>query len=98
MTGVPLNSRLPLDEDDVSFVFEDLHRGRSVVPPYDVPGRPVLLRWDIDAPLTLENCVVMDAKEAELHVNDGRGRWPPEVQEAVDRRRKEIELWRSWVM
>ncbi|KAF7328123.1 tRNA threonylcarbamoyladenosine dehydratase [Mycena venus] len=29
-----LVSRIPLDEDDVALLFEDVHRGRSVVPPH----------------------------------------------------------------
>lgn len=61
------NSKLPIDEDDVALVFEDLHRGRSVIPPHAVPSRPVLIRWDPQLPLTTENCVVMEHAEAERH-------------------------------
>ena len=91
-------SRLPIDEDDVAFIFEDLHRGRSVVPPHNVPSRPVLLRWDIECPLTLENCVVMDTPEADKHVKEGRGIWGEETRKVVEERQKEIKRWREWVL
>ena len=91
-------SRLPIDEDDVAFIFEDLHRGRSVVPPHNVPSRPVLLRWDNESPLTLENCVVMDTPEADKHVKEGRERWGEETRNVVAERQKEIKRWREWVL
>lgn len=62
-----INSKLSIDEDDVALIFEDLHRGRSVIPPHDVPSRPVLVRWDSEVPLTAENCVVMEHADAEKH-------------------------------
>ena len=65
-----LDSRLPIDEDDVAFIFEDIHRGRSIIPPYPVPVRPSLIRWDPLQPLTLENIVVMEFKEAEKHIKE----------------------------
>ncbi|KAJ3488132.1 hypothetical protein NLI96_g3067 [Meripilus lineatus] len=69
LSGHSIN-RLPIDEDDVAFIFEDIHRGRSIVPPYPVPVRPALIRWDPSRPLTLENVVVMEFKEAERHMKE----------------------------
>lgn len=63
-------SKLPLDEDDVSFLLEDLHRGRSVLPPHLVPTRPTLVRWDPAAPVTPENVVVMEHADAERHMRE----------------------------
>ena len=40
------------------------------MPPYPVPVRPALIRWDPSRPLTLENVVVMEFKEAEKHVKE----------------------------
>ncbi|KAJ7210837.1 ubiquitin-protein ligase molybdopterin-converting factor [Mycena pura] len=93
-------SRLPIDEDDVALLFEDVHRGRSVVPPHAVPARPVLVRWDPAAPLALENIVVMDAPEAARHLAAGGGPevWGAEVRAVVQRRAREIERNREWVM
>src|SRR4051812_31190216 len=97
------NSRLSIDEDDVSLVFEDLHRGRSVIPPHDIPKRPTLTRWDWNRPLTLENVVVMHAEDAKRHVaafKDGKGNeiWGEEVSRVVERRKVEIEGWKDAVM
>ncbi|KAJ7059275.1 ubiquitin-protein ligase molybdopterin-converting factor [Mycena amicta] len=60
-------TRLPIDEDDVALIFEDIHRGRSVIPPHPVPVRPTLVRWNPSEGLTLENVVVMEQKEAAKH-------------------------------
>ncbi|KAI0786980.1 ubiquitin-protein ligase molybdopterin-converting factor [Abortiporus biennis] len=66
IAGAILN-RLPLDEDDVGLLLDDIHRGRSIIPPYAVPNKPTLIRWDPRLPLTLENTVVMDYPDAEKH-------------------------------
>ncbi|KAJ7733370.1 ubiquitin-protein ligase molybdopterin-converting factor [Mycena olivaceomarginata] len=97
-----LVGRIPLDEDDVALLFEDVHRGRSVVPPHAVPVKPTLVRWDPARPLGVENVVVMDAGEAGVHGSDsgegGPGAWGEDVREAVRRRVEEVERWRGWVM
>ncbi|PFH51181.1 hypothetical protein AMATHDRAFT_143169 [Amanita thiersii Skay4041] len=107
LTGLSLN-KLPIDEDDVALLFEDLSLGRSVIPPHNVPSRPTLIRWDAQRPLTVDNCVVMEYKDAEKHAtsirhSDGtyvnpEAIWGKEVQEIVTRRAKEIEKERQWVM
>ncbi|CAK5268980.1 unnamed protein product [Mycena citricolor] len=88
--------RLPLDEDDVALLFEDIHRGRSVVPPHLVPTKPMLVRWDPSRPISLENIVVMDAPEAKRH--EGENSWGVDVHDVVAKRVREIEAWRNWVM
>jgi tRNA threonylcarbamoyladenosine dehydratase len=109
MNFLYLCSKLPIDEDDVALVFEDLHLGRSVIPPHNVPSRPVLVRWDPELPLTLDNCVVMDHGECEKHLkecyakDDGDRRhprdvWGPEVEKIVSRRARDIARNREWVM
>ncbi|KAJ7291932.1 hypothetical protein C8J57DRAFT_1492409 [Mycena rebaudengoi] len=95
--GAQIN-KLPIDEDDVALIFEDLHRGRSVLPPHLVPARPMLVRWDAQKPLTVENCVVMDAPDVERHLREGVGLWGKEVAEVVERRAREVERMREWVM
>jgi len=106
-----VGSRLPINEDDVALIFEDLHRGRSVVPPHDVPTRPTLVRWDPTRPLSLENCVVFELNEADKHVrecweSDGRPKenvrpqkvWGDEVGTIVERRMEEARRLRAWIM
>ncbi|KAF8888793.1 ubiquitin-protein ligase molybdopterin-converting factor [Infundibulicybe gibba] len=106
-TGQLIN-KLPIDEDDVALILEDLHRGRSVIPPFNVPARPVLVRWNIAEPLTVENCVVMEHGEAQKHTeasqtSEGkyvhpRDIWGTEAQEVVERRASEFQTIRQWVM
>jgi tRNA threonylcarbamoyladenosine dehydratase len=91
-------SKLPIDENDVAFLFEDLHRGRSVVSPNRVPTRPVLLRWDIDRPLSLENCIVMDSPEADTHVQEGLVGWDELTKALVYRRQEEVRRYKNWIM
>lgn len=98
--------KLPLDEDDIWMIFEDLHRGgRSIIPPHDVPVRSTLTRWDFREPLSLSNCVVMEFKDAEKHwkrYQDGELDpsvvWGPDVAKIVERRKEEVKRWRDWVM
>ena len=100
-------SRLPIDEDDVALVFEDLYRGRSLLPPHDVPTRPTLVRWDFTRPLSIENCIVLEHKDAEKHAETclgaksaaaGRDLWGKEVEEIVQRRVTEARKVKEWVM
>lgn len=104
-----MDSKLPIDEDDVGLLFEDLHLGRSVIPPHNVPSRPVLVRWDPDHPLTLDNCVVMDHADGERHVKECYGQggregrrprdvWGEEVEKIVLGRAKDIARNREWIM
>ncbi|KIK34332.1 hypothetical protein CY34DRAFT_813002 [Suillus luteus UH-Slu-Lm8-n1] len=101
--GKPIN-KLPIDEDDVALIFEDLHLGRSVVPPHAVPARPTLLRWDPAKPLTLENCVVFESIEATKHIKECLSPrkhpgavWGDEVQAIVDRHAGDVAKYRTWV-
>ncbi|KAK7683704.1 hypothetical protein QCA50_013080 [Cerrena zonata] len=106
LAGTAIN-RLPLDEDDVALLFEDIHRGRSIIPPHAVPTRPTLVRWDPKLPLTLENCVSMESTEAEKHIKEcfGEGEkkspeelWGKETAEVVKRRSGEVRKVQEWVM
>ncbi|KAF8524849.1 hypothetical protein BU17DRAFT_74648 [Hysterangium stoloniferum] len=99
-------SKLPLDEDEIAFIYEDLHRGgRSILPPHSVPTRSTLTRWDFREPLSLENCVVMELKDAEKHWGamregnmDPEVLWGGEVAREIQKRRAEAREWREWVM
>ncbi|KAH6910672.1 ubiquitin-protein ligase molybdopterin-converting factor [Coprinopsis sp. MPI-PUGE-AT-0042] len=104
VAGAQLN-RLPIDEDDVGFIFEDLHRGRSVMPPFDVPTRPTLVRWDYFKPLTIDNCIVLEFRDAETHYkqcfSEGKGPgdvWGDEMRAVVERRAAEAREVRKAVM
>ena len=50
------------------YIFEELHRGRSVVgPEFAVPSRPALMRWRKNEPLNWGNLVVFEREEANKH-------------------------------
>ncbi|RPD61758.1 ubiquitin-protein ligase molybdopterin-converting factor [Lentinus tigrinus ALCF2SS1-7] len=98
-------NKLPLDDDDCGMLFDDIHRGRSVRPPYPVPERAALVRWDPEAPLSLENCVAFEFADAEKHLHDvllekkrPEEVWGAEVAEVVRRRREEARKVIEWVM
>ncbi|KAK0469328.1 uncharacterized protein EV420DRAFT_1493813 [Desarmillaria tabescens] len=99
-------NKLPIDDDDVSLILEDFYRGRSVIPPHEVPTRPVLVRWDLRRPLSLDNCVVMGHSDGERHmkacrteageIQDPKNVWNDKVQDVVDRRVREIGQYLQW--
>jgi tRNA threonylcarbamoyladenosine dehydratase len=101
-----LYRKLPLDEDDVAFIYEDLHRGgRSIIPPHSVMTRSTLTRWNLNEPLSLSNCVVMELKDAVMHwkkfkegVKDPTVVWGDEVARTVEKRKEEVRQWQEWVM
>ncbi|KAF7317723.1 tRNA threonylcarbamoyladenosine dehydratase [Mycena kentingensis (nom. inval.)] len=99
-----LQERMPMDEDDVSFLLEDVHRGRSVVPPHPVPIRPTLVRWNPAEGVRLENVVVMESSEAAWHetgIFEERKTpvelWGEEVDELQRNRRDEVRRALEWV-
>lgn len=95
---------MPLNEDDMAYIFEDVHRGRSVVPPtFSTSSHPCILRWTPDAPLSWENAVVMTQDEAKRHEEgclvegkEGREVWGEETEEIVRERREEERAMRMW--
>ena len=95
---------MPFDEDDIELVFEDVHRGRSVVPPHPVLTNPKLSRWEMSEPLSLVNCVVFDGPELKKHVEGfEKGLrpddvWGSEVSQVVKRRKAELQNWMDTVL
>ncbi|EJD01943.1 ubiquitin-protein ligase molybdopterin-converting factor [Fomitiporia mediterranea MF3/22] len=98
ITGEQIN-RLPIDETDVAYIYEDLHRGRSLIPPHRVPNKAALTRWDPSEPVTVQNCVVLDLPELKKYDEGVKERkrpeeiWGEDVQALVERRRKEASEW-----
>jgi hypothetical protein len=86
-------------------IFEDVYRGRSILPPHDVPNKPVLVRWDYTRPLSVDNVVPMDQSDADRHIrhcHDLREKpedvWGQEVKAVYERRTQEILKDRQWIM
>ncbi|KAI0029305.1 hypothetical protein K488DRAFT_88876 [Vararia minispora EC-137] len=61
---------LPLSHGDIALIFEDISLARTILPPHPTCARPALIRWDPSLPLSIENCVVMEYREAERAVVD----------------------------
>ena len=58
----------------MAYIYEDLHRARSIVPPHHVLAKPALTRWDATRPLSADNCVVLShADIARLDAAGGVG-------------------------
>lgn len=55
---------IPLKEDDMQYILDEIHRGRSVVPPHNVPQRPSVTRWRKSEGLRTDNLVVFDRQDA----------------------------------
>ena len=100
-----LCSRLPIDDDDVFMIFEDVYRGRSILPPHDVPNKPVLVRWNYTRPLSVDNVVPMDQPDADKHLrrcHDLKEKpedvWGQQVKTVYERRTQEILKDKQWFM
>ncbi|KAG8695224.1 hypothetical protein FRC09_009289 [Ceratobasidium sp. 395] len=99
-------SRLPISEQDIAYIFEDLHRGRSTIPPHVVLPRPQLARWDIREPLTTQNCVVLSHQDAQTLQDKGgigselvgEGIWPAETLTVVQSRQQEAARIAKWIL
>ncbi|CAE6477568.1 unnamed protein product [Rhizoctonia solani] len=97
-------AKLPISEQDIAYIFEDLHRGRSTIPPHPVLARPQLSRWNAKEPLTTSNCVVLSHQEVQVIQDNGgmgedvvnKGLWPSETLELVRARQKEATRVAQW--
>lgn len=97
-------SKIGLSEDDVAYLFEDLHMGRSIVAPTHVmPTHPRLCRWRKTEPLTWSNVVVFERKEFERHAKeclfgdqDPELVWGEDTADLVRRRQDEERATRMW--
>ncbi|KAK9894842.1 ubiquitin-protein ligase molybdopterin-converting factor [Cystobasidium minutum MCA 4210] len=93
LTGI---NKIPFSEEEFGFIFEELHRGRSVIAPtFAVPARPSASRWRKDEPVTWENIVIFDKDEAMKHEKEvllgGKKPeevWNEETVRLVERRRQ----------
>lgn len=97
--GWDKQQRLPMTDQEVGFVFEELHRSKSSLPPFESLSRPTLIRWNFDEPLSVVNCVVMGPKDVIRHEEGYReGKrpeevWGEEAAKTVKKRRGEADEW-----
>ncbi|KAI5477742.1 ubiquitin-protein ligase molybdopterin-converting factor [Pseudohyphozyma bogoriensis] len=97
------SNKLPISEDDCLYLFEELHRSRSVVPPHIPPAKPVLLPWNKRNGMELDNLVLFDREESLKHEEkcvfgdeDPEEVWGSETAEVVRRRQGEEKRLRKY--
>ncbi|GAA5825074.1 hypothetical protein JCM11251_006089 [Rhodosporidiobolus azoricus] len=99
------DNKLPFTEDDMTYLFEEIFRARSVAPPHAFPSRPTVLRWRKDKPLAWDNIVVFDREEGNRHEDhclvgneDPEEYWGKEITELVVKRTAEERRLRGYRM
>ncbi|GAA5907834.1 hypothetical protein JCM8208_001958 [Rhodotorula glutinis] len=97
------DNRLPFSEDDMAYLYEEIHRAKSVAPPHVYPARPTVLRWRKERGLAWDNLVVFDRDEGRKHEErclvgdeDPDEVWGKEVAELVARRMEEERRLRKY--
>lgn len=93
ITAAQYIPKLPVTQDDLGYIFEDLNYGRSTFPPHAVLPKPIAVRWDVTRPVAVDNIVIIGTKEAERHekecLMEGKSVldvWGQEVVDLVARR------------
>ncbi|WFD23927.1 hypothetical protein MEQU1_002621 [Malassezia equina] len=103
--GAPLppRVRIPFGVNDIGYIFEEIFRGRSVVPPHDTLAVGQLERWDPTCPLDYDNVVLFTRPQAREHEKEvlATGRdpaeyWGPNVAAKVEQRRAEERRMSYW--
>ncbi|KWU44767.1 hypothetical protein RHOSPDRAFT_17417 [Rhodotorula sp. JG-1b] len=97
------DNRIPFSEDDMGYLFEEIHRAKSVVPPNAYPSRPTVLRWKKERGLAWDNLVVFDREEGAQHEercllgDEGpEAVWGEEVTALVEKRMAEERRLRHY--
>ncbi|EPQ27770.1 uncharacterized protein PFL1_04515 [Pseudozyma flocculosa PF-1] len=75
---------IPFNVNDVCYLFEEVFRGRSVVPPFDSLSQAQLERWDSTLPLSYSNVALFSRAQAKIH-----------EREVLKKGRSPIEVWGS---
>ncbi|SNX86882.1 uncharacterized protein MEPE_05591 [Melanopsichium pennsylvanicum] len=72
---------IPFSVNDVAYLFEEVFRGRSIVPPFDSLSGAQLERWDSTLPLSFQNVALFSRSQAKIHEAQvlKKGRSPVEV-------------------
>lgn len=100
--GPPPVVRIPFSVNDCAYLFEELFRGRTVVPPYESLATGQLVRWDPRKPLDYDNVVLFSRKQAREHEqvlkdkSDPAEFWGLQVAEMVRRRQAEEKRMSHW--
>lgn len=66
-SGPPPRVRIPFSVNDCAYIFEEIFRGKTVVPPFETLATGQLMRWDPARPLDYSNVVLLDRRQARVH-------------------------------
>ncbi|PKI82388.1 hypothetical protein MVES1_003471 [Malassezia vespertilionis] len=100
--GPPPKVRIPFSVNDCAYLFEEVFRGRSVVPPFETLGTGQLMRWDPKRPLEYTNVALFTRKQAREHETvlkeslDPEAFWGAHVAEMMRRRLAEERRMSHW--
>ncbi|KAK4054979.1 hypothetical protein OIO90_003320 [Microbotryomycetes sp. JL221] len=96
-------TRIPLSEEDVQYIYEEIFRCRSITFPMKFIQKPNLVRWNKNLGCVWNNLVLFDREEAILHVEEcliGDKKpfqvWGQQVVDLVEKRFQEEERIRHW--
>lgn len=72
---------IPFSINDIAYLFEEVFRGRSIVPPFESLSGAQLERWDSTLPLSFQNVALFSRAQAKVHEAEvlKKGRSPVEV-------------------
>ncbi|KAJ9475739.1 tRNA threonylcarbamoyladenosine dehydratase 1 [Pseudozyma hubeiensis] len=72
---------IPFSINDIAYLFEEVFRGRSIVPPFESLSGAQLQRWDSTLPLSFQNVALFSRSQAKVHEAEvlKKGRSPVEV-------------------
>lgn len=87
----------------MGYIFEEIHRAKSVAPLNTYPSRPTILRWKKSRGLARDNLVVFDREEGARHEErcllgdeDPEEVWGEEVTALVEMRAAEERRLRHY--
>ncbi|WFD37015.1 hypothetical protein MCUN1_003907 [Malassezia cuniculi] len=99
----PPRIRIPFSVNDCAYIFEEVFRGRTVVPPCDSLSNGQIMRWDASRPLDYDNVVLLDRRQARIHesrvLKDGEDPaavWGAAVADIVAKRMAEERRMSRW--
>lgn len=99
----PPKVRIPFSVNDVAYIFEEMFRGRSCVPPYETLATGQLVRWDPREPLNYDNVALFTRPQARRHEEhvlkpkaDPATYWGPVVAAKVQQRLVEERRMAEW--
>ena len=101
--GPPPRLRIPFSVNDIGYIFEEIFRGRSVVPPYDTLATGQIVRWDPRLPLDYNNVALFTRPQARRHEQhvlapraDPAAYWGPLVTAKMQQRMAEELRMSHW--